>query len=177
MASSMAGLSPGAPAERAAALRAAPLLREFTDVGIRILAQASSGRVVGRGTYAFRAGEPSKELSVIARGRLQLLARDGGTALGEVAAGDAVGGFSLLAGGEHLVSALAATDVELVVLSRDSFEQLRMTKPGAALKLLIALANDFAERLREARGPLREFLAWQVSRRQAEQSGNRAGGP
>ena len=176
MASSMQGKAPAEAVDRAAALRAAPLLRDFTAVGIRILAQASSLRTVGRGTFAFRAGEPSTGLQVIAQGSLQLLAREGGAPLGEVRAGDTLGGFSLLSGGEHLVSALASTDVELVVLSAEAFEGLRKTKPGASLKLLIALANDFAERLREARGPLREFLAWQVSKRQADPRGSRPGG-
>jgi CRP-like cAMP-binding protein len=172
----MEGKVPAESVDRQAALRSSPLLQEFTDVGIRILAKASTRRTVGRGTYAFRAGEPSTELMVIAKGTLLLLAREGGAALGEVTSGDALGGFSLLAGGEHLVSALASTDVELVVLHKSAFETLRKTKPGASLKLLIALANDFAERLREARGPLREFLAWQVSKRQAEKNGSRPGG-
>ena len=66
------------------------------------------------------------------------------------------------------MSAWAATDVDFAVLGRDSFEMLRQQKPQASLKLMLALAQDFAERLRDARGPLREFLAWQVSKRQAE---------
>ena len=176
MASSMQGKAPAEAVDRGDALRASPLLREFTDVGIRILAQASTRRTVGRGTFAFRAGEPSTGLAFIAQGTLSLLAREGGAPLGEVRAGDTLGGFSLLAGGEHLVSALAATDVELVILSLEEFQKLRKTKPGASLKLLIALANDFAERLREARGPLREFLAWQVSKRQSDPRGSRPGG-
>jgi CRP-like cAMP-binding protein len=67
-----------------------------------------------------------------------------------------------------LLSALAATDVELAVLERDAFESLRKQKPQASLKLMLALAQDFGERLREAGGPLREFLAWQVSKRQTD---------
>jgi len=151
--------------DRFAALRVAPLLRDFTDVGVNILAAASRQRSVGRGTYAFRAGDPADGLSIVARGSLQLRARDGADTLGEVQIGDALGGLGLLAGGEHLVSAWASTDVELIVLARDAFEKLRQEKPGAAMKLLIALSTDFAERLREAKGPLREFLAWQVSKR------------
>jgi CRP-like cAMP-binding protein len=156
------------PLDAVAALRAAPLLQEFTDVGIRILAGAASRRSVGRGTYAFRAGETAAELTFVARGRLQLLARDGGAPLAEVGPGDVLGGFSLLAESEHLISAQAAVDVDLLVLSRERFEALRKSKPGAALKLTIALAHDFGERLREARVPLREFLSWQVSKRPPE---------
>jgi CRP-like cAMP-binding protein len=154
--------------DKEAALRSAPLLRDFTEVGIRILAEAANGRSVGRGTYAFRAGEPSSGLAVVAKGTLQLMAREGGAALGEISVGDVLGGLSLLGGGDHLVSAWAATDVDLVILSRVAFDELRKTKPGATLKLMIALATDLGERLREARGPLREFLAWQVSKRQGD---------
>jgi hypothetical protein len=63
--------------DRFQALRVAPLLREFTDVGVRILAVASKQRTVGRGTYIFRSGEPADGLSIIARGTIQLRGREG----------------------------------------------------------------------------------------------------
>jgi len=153
--------------DRFAALRLCTLLREFTDVGIRVLAEAVEQRFVGRETFAFRAGEPSTALSFIAKGTLQLVPRDGGAALGEVTAGDTAGGFSLLVGGEHLLSAVAVNDVELLELSQAAFEKMNKTHPRTALKLTLALAQDLAERLREAKGPLREFLVWQISKRQA----------
>jgi CRP-like cAMP-binding protein len=156
------------PAERHDALRSVPLLRDFSDVGLRILAEAATGRGVGRGAYAFRAGEPSHALAFVTRGTLQILGRDGGAPLGEISAGDTLGGMTLLAGGEHLVSALAATDVQLVQLSREAFEEMQRTRPRTALKLTLALARDLTERLQDARGPLREFLVWQVSKRQSE---------
>jgi CRP-like cAMP-binding protein len=119
-------------ADRHEALRAASLFRDFTEVGLRILSEMSASRKVGRGAYAFRAGEPSRELAVLVRGSLQLVGRDGGPPLGEVMPGDTLGGLTLLAESEHLVSALASTEVELVQLSRDAFEELQRTRPGAA---------------------------------------------
>ncbi len=157
--------------DRFTALRGSLLLREFSDVGVRILAEACEERVVGRGTYVFRAGEPSTALWFIGRGTVQMHAREGGQPLGDLKTGDTLGNFALLAEGEHLLSALAATDVELAVLERDAFEALRRQKPQASLKLMLALAQDLGDRLRDARGPLREFLAWQVSKRQAEGGG------
>lgn len=154
--------------DRSAALRAVPLLRDFTEVGIRLLGEATAERSVGQGTYAFRAGEPSQALSFLAKGTLQLLPRDGGAPLGEITAGDTLGGLALLSSGEHLLSALAATDVELLELSRTSFDELQKSRPRLCLKLTLALAHDLAERLRDAKGPLREFLIWQVSRRPPE---------
>lgn len=158
----------GGAVDRAAALRGAPLLREFTDIGIRILAAACEPRSVGRGTYAFQAGEESGELAFIARGTVQILPREGGSPLGELGPGEAMGSFGLLFGGEHLLSVLAATDVELLVLSRARWDQLQEQKPQAALKLQLALARDLCERIREAKAPLREFLVWQISKRPAE---------
>jgi CRP-like cAMP-binding protein len=151
-----------------AALRASPLLREFSDVGLKVLADAAQERNVGRGVYAFRAGEPSAALAFVVRGTLQLLGRDGGAVLGEISAGDTLGGLSLLASGEHLVSALASNDVCLLQLSRDSFAAVQQSHPRTALKLTLALARDLTERMQEARAPLREFLVWQVSKRQSE---------
>ncbi len=140
--------------DRFTVLRGSLLLREFSDVGVRILADACEERAVGRGTYAFRAGEPSTGLCFIGRGTLQMQVREGGQPLGDE--------------GEHLLSAWAATDVKLAVLERGAFETLRKQKPQASLKLMLALAQDFGERLRDAGGPLREFLAWQVSKRQSD---------
>lgn len=156
------------PVDKHATLRASALLREFTDVGLRIIAEASVQKTVGRGTYAFRGGEASEALYFVARGTVQLLPREGGQPLGDLEPGDTLGGFSLLGvGGEHLLSAMAVNDVELLELSRASFEQIKKSHPRTALKLTIALAQDLAERLREAKGPLREFLVWQISKRQS----------
>jgi CRP-like cAMP-binding protein len=154
--------------DKPSALRGCHLLTDFTDVGLKVLAELADQRSVGRGLFAFRAGDPSDALAFVAKGTLQLVPRDGGTALGEVVAGDTVGGMSLLVEGEHVLSAVAATDVELLQISRDVFEGMKKTHPRTALKLTLALAQDLAERLREAKGPLREFLVWQISKRQAE---------
>ena len=154
------------PLDKPVALRNAVLLREFTDVGLKILAEAADLRRVGQGTLAFKAGDPSDALSFVARGTLQLVPRDGGAVLAEVTPGDSVGGMSLLVEGEHLVSAVAATDVELLQISRLAFEAMKQTHPRTALKLTLALAQDLAERLREAKAPLREFLVWQISKTQ-----------
>jgi len=154
--------------DRSAVLRSVALLRDFTDVGLKILAESSVERSVGRGAYAFRAGEPSQALAFIVRGTLQLVPTDGGSPIGEVAAGDSLGGLSLLVDGERVLSAVALDDVELLELSRSAFEAIKKTHPRTALKLTLCLAQDLAERLRQARGPLREFLSWQVGRQQAE---------
>src|SRR5690349_17047964 len=98
--------------DRFAALRASPLLREFSDVGVRILADACEERSVGKGAIAFRAGEPSEALCFVARGTLHIVPRDGGSPIGELSAGDTVGNLSLLAPGEHLVSGVASSDVD-----------------------------------------------------------------
>ena len=153
--------------DRAVALRGSHLLSDFTDVGVKILAEIASQRSVGKGTYAFKAGEASARLSFVAKGTLQLVPRDGGAVLGEVVSGDTVGGLALLVDGEHVVSALAANDVELLELSRAAFDEMKRTHPRTALKLTMALAQDLAERLRDAKGPLREFLVWEIRKRQA----------
>jgi CRP-like cAMP-binding protein len=158
----------GQRVDNSAALRASHLLREFTDVGLNILGELATQRSIAKGLLAFRAGDPSDALSFVVKGTLQLVPRDGGAALGEVAAGDTIGGMSLLVEGEHVLSAVAANDVELLQITRPVFEGMKKTHPRTALKLTLALAQDLAERLREAKGPLREFLVWQISKRQTE---------
>lgn len=158
----------GGELDRSAALRSAPLLRDFTDIGIRILAATCELRPVGQGAFVFQAGEESAELSFIARGTVRMVPREGGAPLGELGPGDSMGSVGLLFGGEHLLSAVAASDVDLLVLTRPRWDKLQEQKPQAALKLQLALAKDLCDRLREAKGPLREFLVWQISKRPAE---------
>ena len=157
---------PPARVDKPVALRGSHLLRDFTDVGVKILAEIVEQRSVEKGAYAFKAGETSEKLAFVAKGTLQLVPVEGGAALGDVAFGDTVGGMALLVDGEHVVSALAASDVELLELNRAAFDEMKRTHPRTALKLTLALAQDLAERLREAKGPLREFLVWQISKRQ-----------
>jgi CRP/FNR family transcriptional regulator, cyclic AMP receptor protein len=152
--------------DKPVALRASHLLRDFTDVGVKILAEIASQRSVGKGTYAFKAGESSTTLSFVVKGTLQLVPRDGGPVLGQVISGDTIGGMALLVDGEHVVSALAANDVELLELTRAAFDEMKRTHPRTALKLTMSLAQDLAERLRDAKGPLREFLVWQIDKQQ-----------
>jgi CRP-like cAMP-binding protein len=154
--------------DRSAVLRGAALLRDFTDVGLKILADSAVERSVGQGAYAFRAGQASDGLSFVARGTLQLVPTDGGTPIGEVTAGDCLGGLSLLVETDRVLSAVAVDDVELLELSREAFEEIKKAHPRTALKLTLCLAQDLAERLREAKGPLREFLAWEVAKQQPE---------
>lgn len=152
--------------DRHAALRACALLRDFTDVGIRIIAEACEERPVARGAFAFRAGEESRELGFVASGTVHLLPPEGGEALGELSHGDSFGGLSLLGPSEHLLGGVAQTDLSLLMLGPDAFASMEKNNPRTALKLRLAISADVAERLREAKGPLREFLAWQLGRRQ-----------
>ena len=158
----------GQATDKPAALRASHLLTEFTDVGLNVLAELATPRNVGRGVFAFRAGDASDALAFIVKGTLQLVPREGGSPLGEVGPGDTVGGMSLLVEGEHVLSALAATDVELLQITRPVFEGMKKTHPRTALKLTLALAQDLAERLRDAKAPLQEFLVWKIGKKQAE---------
>jgi len=154
--------------DKPAALRSTPLLRDFTDVGLNILADLAAQRSVGRGSFAFKAGDVSDTLAFVAKGSLELAPQDGSAPLGAIGPGDTIGGMSLLVEGEHLLSAVASSDVELLEISRAVFEQMKKTHPRTALKLTLALAQDLAERLRDAKGPLRQFLIWQIAQRQAE---------
>jgi len=69
--------------DKPTALRGCHLLTDFTDVGLKVLAELADQRSVGRGLFAFRAGDPSDALAFVAKGTLQLVPRDGGAALGK----------------------------------------------------------------------------------------------
>ena len=55
---------PPARVDKPVALRGSHLLRDFTDVGVKILAEIVEQRSVGKGAYAFKAGESARVPSI-----------------------------------------------------------------------------------------------------------------
>ena len=119
----------------------------------------------------FRQGDdPKGEAFVVHAGVVEVRRWVGESeqAVARLGEGELFGELALFRHGPRTASAVAATDVELLELSRETFAELEKSHPRTALKLQISLAQDLAERLREAQGPLREFLIWQISKRQSD---------
>jgi CRP-like cAMP-binding protein len=141
-------------------LRGCGLLAGFTDTGIQILASAMTPRQYPAGSPLFVENMVSDALIVIADGRV-ILAAQGPTApqpIGELGPGDWLGELSLVAPGQRLCSASAATNVTTFELRHADFQKLAVSKPQACLKLVMAICTQFGQKVAANRDVLRSFV-------------------
>lgn len=168
--------------DRLEALRHCHVLEGFTDVGLKILAEAVRERVYQNAQALQRQGEAPKEQGVlfIALGTVRCEVRnsDGQTfGLGNLTAGDHMGGMRLFAKGPDApqtpspLTAVAEGEVVTLVLDRPAFARMQRARPQAAMKLLYALASDFAKRIGESGSLFSDFAVYAGVRANLEERG------
>lgn len=141
------------------ALQRSTLFKDFTETGLRIFAAIAQQRRVPAGTPLFVEATAGESLFIIESGTVRITQR-GEKAERELAIlgpGEHLGELALLARSTRLVSAVAATDCEIVELSQRDFVRLQPQKPQACLKLALAIAGDLAARVGENRELVRDL--------------------
>ena len=140
-------------------LQRVPFLKDFSANGLETLADIARERVLPAGTVLFEEGQPGDSLFLVCRGSLRLVQRDGGAGreLATLGPGDHLGDLGLLARTVRLVTAVAATDCELLELTRRAFFKKAQEKPLTCLKLAAMVAGEIARRAEASRGALRDL--------------------
>ena len=143
------------------ALQKAPLVREFTETGLKIFATIALEKVVPAGSPLFVENMVGESLFIVKTGSVRITQKtaDGERELGTAGPGDHLGELALLGKGVRLVSAVAATACEVLEISQRDFARLQPQKPQACLKLALAIAQDLAQRVADNRELLRELGA------------------
>lgn len=143
------------------ALQRVPLLKDFSSAGLETLADIARQRALPAGTVLFEEDQPGDSLFFVCRGSLRLLQRDGGVGreLAVLGPGDDLGDLGLLARTVRMVTAVAATDCELLELTRRAFFKKAQEKPLTCLKLAAVVAGEIARRAEASRGALRDLGA------------------
>ena len=139
-------------ADRVALLRGGWLFSECTDDELeRVAALARSIRVPA-GHVVVREGDPGGEFYVVVEGMTRVTAE--GEAVADIGPGSFFGEMALLDGGERVATVTALTDLELLVLHRDEFnEMLAIAMPTIAPKLLAVVGRRVrALEARQGRG-------------------------
>lgn len=110
-----------------------------------------------RGTVLFEEGQPGDRMYVIQSGRVQILKKIGAVRfpLASLGPGDSVGEMSLLDGQPRSADAVVSEDATLLVVERETFEQLVRENGEVAVRLM----RKLSERLRETNRTLEGFLA------------------
>jgi NTE family protein len=136
------------------------LFRDASPILLRRLVDRSALARYSAGDTLFRQGDDGDALFLIVRGDVRLLREVEGSArsVAVLSRGDCVGEIALLFGGPQTASAIAATDVEALIVGQGASDALFAQSRGF-VRLARSLAGERVELLErfEARRPL---LVW-----------------
>lgn len=106
-----------------------------SEAEIGRIAALTVPRSVATGTEVTREGDPGSEFFVVVEG--DAVATVEGKKVGTIGAGGFFGEMALIDGAERVATVVASSPMQLLVLSRDDFnEMLSMAMPEVAPKLL-----------------------------------------
>ena len=130
-----------------AALRRVPIFAEFDDRGLLELVGASCNFFWPEGTLVFETGEESDALFVVVSGCVRIADVDGGNevVVARTRPGEFFGEHSLLLEQTHSKRAVAEEDSELMVLLKDSFDELLAGRPDLDEQLRRRIDERLAE--------------------------------
>jgi len=110
-----------------------------------------------RGTVIFEEGAEDSTLCIVVRGKIDIIKRQSGSranVIASILSSQSFGEMSLLDGEPRSAQAVAASDVELLLLSREDLFKLREQKPKLAFDLLWLVSHMLSQRLRRTSGNL-----------------------
>ncbi|WP_425058777.1 hypothetical protein SCACP_34320 [Sporomusa carbonis] len=110
-----------------------PVLRDLDEAGARKLLHIATTIECTQGHEYIRQGDVCNELNILIAGEMVISDKAGRTF--RAGTGDIIGSVGLLKQCYHAVDAVAATDCEILTVSRFSFEKLQRALPEMADKL------------------------------------------
>ena len=148
-----APVSPLEEGDVAAGLGRVPLLAPLTPDELARLAGQVRRLPYARGEAIVREGEPGDSIYLIERGEVAVLIGGGDGdrhTLNRMSAGDHFGEMSLLTGEPRSATVMAESDVSVLQVNRDAFEQILVANP-ALLEPISQIAAHRQEAQRESR--------------------------
>jgi CRP-like cAMP-binding protein len=112
------------------ALRSVPGFDALDEHGLLEVVGCSANMIWPEGSAVFGPGQPSEALYVVLSGSVRITS--GGVEVATIGPGDYFGELSLLEGNTHARAATAAADTELLVVPKDSFQDLLTSQPDLA---------------------------------------------
>ncbi|MEK7385149.1 MAG: cyclic nucleotide-binding domain-containing protein [candidate division NC10 bacterium] len=151
------------PAERLAFLRDVRLFTAFAETDLAALGQRLRERTLRKNQVLFREGDPGDEMFLICHGTVLVSKVVKGKVeqlLNRIGPGEFFGEMSLLDGSPRSATIQAETDTMLLILDRNSLNQLIEVSPHAAAAFFYAMVHVFIERLRKSDVRLTEATRW-----------------
>lgn len=128
---------------------------------LQTLAGFMDGYSVAPESVICRQGDTTAFLSIVCRGRVDIVKEDLGhkqKIIASIGPGNSLGEMSLIDGEPRSATAMAHAPVELLVLTAESYEQLAEQYPRLWGKLVVRIACVLSRRLRRTSGILAEYL-------------------
>ncbi|HOS92520.1 MAG TPA: cyclic nucleotide-binding domain-containing protein [Armatimonadota bacterium] len=144
-------------------LRTVPLLRHARLADLEALAGWASERTYGRGQIIFREGQPGRELYIVRSGEVIVSQRLRGRVENVIARfgpREFLGELGWITGSPRTATAQAHCDSTLIHVPGERLFEVIETAPETACRLLLALAEEFAERISETNQRLRQAVLW-----------------
>lgn len=116
---------------------------------------------VSEGSIICRQGESSTYLCIVCRGRVDIVKEDHSLKhkiIASLGPGNSIGEMTLIDGERRSATAVAHNPVELLVLTRESYDRLAEEYPRLWGKLVVKIAAVLSRRLRQTSGILAEYL-------------------
>jgi CRP-like cAMP-binding protein len=144
-------------------LRDVRVFEAFSDPDLADVVNRLRERELRRRQILFREGDGGDEMFIVRRGTILISKAVTGKVeqvLVRVEPADFFGEMSLFDGSPRSATAQAETDVELLVLGRDSLQAMTETAPRAAAAFFYAMVQVFMERLRRSTQQVAEATRW-----------------
>jgi CRP/FNR family cyclic AMP-dependent transcriptional regulator len=144
-------------------LRDVRVFETFSDDDLTAVAERLRQRELRGRQILFREGDRGEEMFIVRRGTILISKAVTGKVeqvLVRVEPSDFFGEMTLFDGSPRSATAQAETDVELLVLGRDSLQALTETNPSAAAAFFYAMVKVFMERLRRSTQQVAEATRW-----------------
>jgi len=143
------------------ALQRSLLFKDFTETGLKIFAEVAQAKAVPAGSPLFVENMVGESLFIVVSGTVKLTQKgaDGEKELATVGPGEHLGELALLGKSVRLVSAVAATQCEVLEIDHRDFFKKATEKPAACLKLALAIASGLAAKVAENRELVRALAS------------------
>lgn len=142
------------------ALQRSQLFRDFSETGLKIFAELAQAKAIPAGSPLFVENMVGESLFVVVSGTVKLTQKtaDGDKELATVGPGEHLGELALLGKTVRLVSAVAASQCEVLEIAHRDFFKKASEKPAACLKLALAIASGLAAKVADNRDLVRELV-------------------
>jgi CRP-like cAMP-binding protein len=129
-------------------LKANPLLRGFTEDGVRIIQAVCAPRTLDPGMPIFVERMMGESAFLLCAGEVSVSVTRNNMEreIGIITAPDAFGELSLVQPGPRRVSTKARSQVLLLEVPRRDFLRLQQQRPQACLKLMMNITETFAQK-------------------------------